>query len=69
MNTYKYQSQDIDYLSHQNNSNTGYNERLLATELYWAQKLKEYSLKNEDEDDETDFDQEEINESEKYAVD
>lgn len=56
MNTYTYQSQDIDYLAHQNNSNTGYNERLLATELYWAEKQKKYSLKNEEDD--FDLDQE-----------
>lgn len=69
MNTYKYKNQDTDYLNHQNNSNTGYNFALLANELTLALREKLYSLENENEDD---LDQEEIdemNESEKYAVD
>lgn len=64
---YKDQYQEIDYLNHQNNSNTGYNVDLLANELYLAQKDKEYSLESDDDDYEVD--QEELNESEKYAVD
>lgn len=69
MNTYQYNNQETDYLNHQNNSNTGYNFALLANELTLALREKLYSLENENEDD---LDQEEIdemNESEKYAVD
>lgn len=64
---YRNQYQENDYLNHQNNSNTGYNVALLANELYLAQKDKQYSLESDEED--FDIDQEELNESEKYAVD
>ena len=69
MNTYKYNNQETDYLNQENNSNTGYNFALLANELTLALREKLYSLENENDDD---LDQEEIdemNESEKYAVD
>ncbi|KFF03021.1 hypothetical protein [Flavobacterium reichenbachii] len=66
MNTYNTISQGIDYMS-QNNSNTGYNEFLLANELFNVQRQRAYSLQYDD-----DFSQEEIdemNESERFAVD
>ncbi|TDW48797.1 hypothetical protein EV144_103314 [Flavobacterium sp. 270] len=67
MNTYKYNNQETDYLNHQNNSNTGYNVALLANELTLALREKLYSLENDDDLDQEEID--EMNESEKYAVD